>query len=88
MFAYIKAFLEEDTIFYGLLVLVVGIASFGLGRLSLESPQSTQPATVIVSQTEISSVQESTGVRVVASKNGSKYHYEWCPGASQMKESI
>lgn len=27
-----------------------------------------------------------TGERVVASVNGTKYHYPWCPGASQIKE--
>lgn len=26
------------------------------------------------------------GGRVVASKNGSRYHYPWCAGASQIKE--
>lgn len=26
------------------------------------------------------------GGRVVASKNGSKYHYPWCPGAGQINE--
>lgn len=36
------------------------------------------------SQNEVSPV--GAGGRVVASKNGTKYHYPWCPGAGQIKE--
>jgi len=31
-------------------------------------------------------VNNPAGEQVVASVNGTKYHYSWCPGAGQIKE--
>ena len=52
-----------------------------------QAPVTDQAATVIHSQTKpVSSVQQPTSSGVVASKNGSKYHYLYCAGAKQIKE--
>jgi hypothetical protein len=44
---------------------------------------STESAAAIQSQT---TAAERSGEEVVASKNGSKYHYPWCGGAKQISE--
>lgn len=63
-----------------LIMLSVGLASFGLGRLS--ALEETKP---IVSIREASAESELQGMYigglVVASRKGSAYHYPWCPGA-------
>jgi len=70
---------------WGLIIVVflVALASFGLGRLS-----ATEAARPIVS---VGQAPEETEIRpmhagglVVASKNGSVYHFPWCAGASQI----
>ena len=83
----------------GILVVVMillGTASFGLGRLSVsEAPQEKvalcqsarytqegQVAGVIKPLTEIS---QQTG-QFVASRNGTAYHFPWCSGAQRIKE--
>jgi uncharacterized membrane protein len=43
MFNEIKLFLRNDTVFYTLVIMGVAIASFGLGRLSVEQMQVKQP---------------------------------------------
>ncbi|HWO07239.1 MAG TPA: Ada metal-binding domain-containing protein [Candidatus Paceibacterota bacterium] len=71
---------------WGLIVpiFLVAFASFGLGRLS-----ATEAAKPVVSITEASVYTERAGMAVgglvVASRNGSVYHYPWCGGASQIK---
>lgn len=74
------------------MILLVGVASFGLGRLSvLDSDDNS--ATVVKStalqQLEPleSDISTENGVQtpVVASRSGSKYHLFDCPGAKQMK---
>lgn len=82
----VKAILGDDTVFYSLLVLLVGVTAFGLGKHSVSVPEAeTQSAGVSMSVVEPVAASAATG-QVVASKNGSKYHLPWCPGASQMKE--
>ncbi len=75
-------------------ILLVAIISFALGRISaieggkegvkvISKPNSTlnieQTAAVGVGTTV-------SGETVVASKNGTKYHYPWCAGAKQIAE--
>lgn len=66
------------------LVILVGFASFGLGRLSA-SEKSRTPVSVqmvpIVEQRPMT-----VGGQVVASRSGTTYHFPWCPGALSMKE--
>lgn len=81
-------------VFLALVIMLVALLSFGLGRLSavgkskpikieydsslsIESPiQKSQTAGVI----------NARGEGIVASRNGSKYHYPHCAGAKQIKE--
>jgi hypothetical protein len=77
------------------LVILVGLSSFGLGRLSVEDDKSES---VRITTTNLSTAAGvpyggdnttqavgQTG-QLVASRNGSKYHYPWCLGAGRMKE--
>jgi len=93
----LKTFLGTDSHFYGLVLLLVSVAAFGMGRLSWSSVVSNQqPARIIFSSstqpqsivaTDNSEVSETKPLgQYVASKKGSKYHLPWCPGAKQMNE--
>ena len=81
-----KAFLEPVLGDWGLIavVLLVGLSSFGLGRLS-----ATEASKSVISVSEASDLPEPAGMAVgglvVASRNGSVYHFPWCGGASQIK---
>ena len=68
-----------------LVVLMVGVASFGMGRLSaLESAQ--EPVRIIQAATFLPEPQGiHPGGLVVASRSGDKYHFPWCPGAETIK---
>lgn len=95
----IKRLLTGD-LFLVLLIVLVGFGAFGLGRLSVEQagrvpleiryPERFGASAVdSVSDPETlknTSINASNG-GFVASVNGTKYHYPWCPGAKQIKES-
>lgn len=77
-----------------IIIILVGFSGFGLGRLSMLEErripiyiQDNIVTSAVVSQSieNIGSGSYSDG-SVVASINGSKYHYPWCSGASRMKE--
>lgn len=83
-----------------LLLILVSVASFGLGRQSITFvSQHSQPAGIVFSEDVVSAqvtipISQDTSKnkaaleeRVVASKSGTKYHLLSCPGASQIKES-
>ena len=86
----IKTLFEDDTFFYTVIIILVGVASFGLGKHSGGVQPQVQAQAVTVSQpapvSETTTVPASTQKNYVASKNGSKYHLLTCPGASQIKE--
>jgi len=85
-----------------LVLILVATASFGLGRLSYKESVkpvmgvgnidlNTVPASVYASTKSSNTDSKSTGATqtdgsVVGSKNGTKYHYPWCPGAKQISE--
>lgn len=91
-----------------LIILLVGFAGFGLGRLSKiqesrpEVTISNLPSPAVASSDTSISQGEDAGIipamptaplpvvetvqNFVGSRNGSKYHYPWCPGAQQIKE--
>ena len=93
MYQKLKSFLEHDTYYFTALILLVGIASFGLGRQSvaesLHVQQSLQPGTALQVLAPLSIVpvntETSQSVSVIASKSGTKYHLPDCPGAGQIK---
>lgn len=85
--------------FTGLVLILVALLAFGLGRLSAHySP--TEPVEFVTNNNTdpIRSTEQKSSTannidnnknvlsqEVVASKEGSKYHYPWCPGAKQIK---
>lgn len=98
----IKDWIEENKsdLYVAALIFLVGLGSFGLGRLSILWPQ-REPITIepsthyntekIQSNIEIPhesalSPQRSTPGKYVASKHGAVYHFPWCPGALKIKE--
>jgi len=85
-----------ETTTVALVVLLVGITSFGLGRLSARS-QTPLAATgvTLVAPAPLSAVTEQvvsadggadTTMQYVASRSGTKYHYVWCSSAGRISE--
>ena len=78
----IKNTLEDAVGEWGLIaiVLLVGLASFGLGRLS-----ALEEAKPVVSVRQVAAASAPRGMYAgglfVASRKGSAYHYPWCSGA-------
>lgn len=84
--------INSGGVFITLLMFLVGILGFGLGRLSkieekripvrieVESDKNLLP---VGERMPESAVQKSG---VVASKKGTKYHLPWCSGAQSIKE--
>jgi len=93
MFEKLKRFLADDALYYSLLLILVGTVAFGLGKNSVMSENaSTNTAAITLSETATpdASVTEDTEDKtgtLVGSKNGTKYHFLWCPGAGQIKET-
>lgn len=91
----IKSLLEDPAIFTSLLLLLVAIASFGLGRQSVGDVAAVLPASQEASAqnsllpTESPRISSETAgeSRYVASKNGQVYHLLICPGAKQISEA-
>ncbi len=96
-----KAFFSNTEYLLALLIIVVSLVSFYLGRVSVGEGRNevlTVPmkATVIESKAAQNKDILSTTTPVVekkvatetyvASKSGTKYHLPWCPGAKQIKE--
>ncbi len=78
-------------------IIFVGFAGFGLGRLSLieQERKTVQIEYPEYLSTSVLSAEDSTGGTVVpsaesglliASKNGSKYHFPWCSGGKRILE--
>ena len=100
MYEKLKSFASHDGLYTTILLLLVGVVSFGLGRQSvLSSDLSYQaPAGIIFTEAAprenifpTASVSPSvpsteTSTSFVASRTGTKYHRTDCPGAKQIKE--
>ncbi len=92
----IKPF-ENDLILV-IAIILVAFISFGLGRLSrikedkasviIENvPETNQEAQIGDSGSNSKSQIPAQGEKIImASKNGTKYYYPWCAGASRIKE--
>ncbi len=92
---------HKEDLFIAALIFFTGMAGFGLGRLSAVWPVK-EPITVMENyelrsknygtKSTASVVRNPTPVirnsqgQFVASKNGTAYHYPWCPGAQKIKE--
>ncbi|MEK7143665.1 MAG: hypothetical protein AAB756_02440 [Patescibacteria group bacterium] len=88
---------EETPLFLSFLIILVALASFGLGRLSLleerrtpvtinnVAPEETSP--IIQEKENIVTTQpEPQATDIVASKNGTRYYFPWCGGLSRISE--
>lgn len=84
---------EGRNILLVLIIVLLSLAAFGLGRLSVGGGVSKRPIeessfTVIPSGENAPKVTKvNFDTKVVASKNGTKYHYTWCSGASKILEA-
>ena len=91
---------NQSDLYIAVIIFLVGMASFGLGRLSVLWPRK-EPITVTSSQDTIlenyatdsttTSQKSPAGVstfmgKYVASRSGKYYHFPWCPGALKIKE--
>lgn len=76
----IEGFLAE----WGLITafLLVALGGFGLGRLS--GSEHARPAVSVAAATQAAPRPLASGGLVVASRNGSVYHFPWCAGAGQI----
>ena len=82
-------------LFVVLLIVLIGLMSFGLGRLSaLEKERIpvriidpvAQRASVLEQNSNGNTSDTVSSGSFVGSKNGSKYHFPWCSGAQRIKE--
>ena len=78
-------------LFLSIVIILVAVLSFGIGRLSVvdnSQPIKIEYDPVISSQASVSSALSNieNSSSVVVSKNGSKYHYQYCSGAKQITE--
>ncbi len=89
-----------DKFFLSLVITLVALGSFGLGILygtgergpvKIIEPSDTAEAEI--SNYQLNSANQTANTadslntnQVVVSKNGSKYHYLYCPGAKQIKD--
>ena len=82
----IKRYLDVALGEWGLLVIVaiVGLGAFGLGRLS--AMESTRvPMTVSAASAALSTQTLPLGGEFVAARGGSAYYFPWCSGAQSIK---
>lgn len=83
---------HQGDIFVGVIILLVGLGGFGLGRLSVRLPMLSSIAVVGTDQgTSIAATSTITADKndrpVVASKTGSRYHLPECPGALKISDA-
>ena len=82
---------KEDT-FIVLVIILVGLAGFGLGKLSAmekgREPVTIKPANLaITTSSSLLSTQTLIKDLLVAAKGGTKYYFPTCSGASRISEA-
>ncbi|MEX0917572.1 MAG: hypothetical protein WDZ93_00260 [Candidatus Paceibacterota bacterium] len=91
-----KRFCADDAFYYGTLMILMAVASFGLGRLSISQPAvGSQPASIVLSETAVERVDAEASNsgsvtdkgKYVGSVNSDKYHLPTCTGAGRIKEA-
>lgn len=87
MWLKVKFCLEAVIAEWGVIAVVLLTAgtSFCLGRLS--AFESARPPVAVLALPLAAPADLAMGGLFVASKNGSVYHYPWCPGASRISEA-
>lgn len=82
-FSWVKRF------FVSLVIILVGLLSFGIGRLSGQAGQgSSQPEIQISQGTPVASAGSATSGSIVASANGTKYYYPGCTNNISEKNKV
>lgn len=103
MSAALRRSTETSDIVTVLLVVLVGLSAFGIGRLSAEHASKepirvdffdqvehggTIPGSLTAAASAAAAIANAANPdAVVASKNSTKYHYPWCPGAKQISDA-
>lgn len=97
----LKGLVTTD-LYIALIIILVGTASFGLGKLSavgvahtpidIEYASTTTATSSAEGETGYQSESQpaaaiAAGGKVVASKTGDKYHFPWCSGAQRINEA-
>ena len=90
----INELFSNDQLFTAVLLILVAVTSFGLGKMS-NSSQSNQSSSVrdgdgggVIEPIFIDESKALTpSTQLVASKNSTKYHLPWCPGAEQISDT-
>lgn len=79
-----KKYLEKWLLGWGMVVIVllVALISFGLGRLSVTHDQTSPPTLSQAASTSPVAI----GGSIVASRNGTAYYFPWCAGVSHISE--
>lgn len=78
-------------------IILLGVLSFGLGRLSANSNRGSFPVTLCEDDTTpsttrpneasvVSTVYSQETGKYVGSKNGTVYHLPWCSGAKRISD--
>lgn len=87
----LKSLAENETWYFSILLVLVGVTAFGLGKWSVlekESPATQKNAEVTFYPTTTERLNKpilSNQTQVVASRSGTRYHRPECPGAAQIK---
>ncbi|MBI2096103.1 MAG: hypothetical protein HYT43_00485 [Candidatus Taylorbacteria bacterium] len=85
---------KDKGIFTVLIIILVALGSFGLGRLSMiefrDSPLSITANSEALSAKSLTEdltrrIETQSGA-VLGSKNSKKYHFPWCGGAARLNE--
>lgn len=81
--------------FTGVCMVLVAVSAFSLGRVS-KIKETREPVRIVQEKVEIKGEVKGVSVEVlktaetievvVGSRNGTKYHYPWCAGASQIAD--
>jgi hypothetical protein len=80
-----------------LIIILVGLAGFGLGRLStagetnpiiIQTGESATPQFPISNSAPqtLTGAENSSSGNIVASKNGTKYYFSWCSGVGRIQD--
>jgi len=90
----------ENRYFISVVIILIAIIAFSLGRVSglqekrepvrvytslpNPSPKLGEGSSATLGTGEVKGASTDSSGQVVASKNGTKYHYPWCAGAKQI----
>ena len=84
----------KDDLYIVIMIILVGTASFGLGKISALEKTKT-PISILKTKenmlsatfaSDTSTSESQVDGEVLASRSGTKYYYPWCTGVSKIKE--